>query len=178
MSDFICQCYPDLSVTLNCVLKRNKHTKPWSFFPPCSFRGISWPPTHASPASTSTGRARQTRWKTAKTWTRPRTSAGCCPRPAYQERCQLLDRCRTTPWTVCSGPDDEQGALLTFTFVNITNFSNKTTDVPCGHLKDKTIWDIFFSCVAHLMGWVWPASVLLLYSFLSHTRRSAQPEMP
>jgi len=63
--------------------------------------GIFWLPTPASPASISTGRARQTRWRTAKMSTRPPTSAACSRRPVYRERCHLLDWCRTTPWTAC-----------------------------------------------------------------------------
>lgn len=70
----------------------------------CSSRGTFWPPTLESPASTLTGRAWLTRWRTVRMLTRLQTSAVCFLLLVWPERCRPMDRCQTTPWTACKGP--------------------------------------------------------------------------
>lgn len=96
--------------------------------------GIFWPPTPVSLASISTGRVRQTKWRTARMSTRPPTSEECFRRPVYRERCPLSDWCQTTPWTACkksSRWDDGQKVVLMGTLIHIANtlLDKKATDV-------------------------------------------------
>lgn len=104
------------------------------FFHPLSSRGIFWLPIPVSPASTSTGRAQQTRWRTVKTLTRPPTSVACSLRPVYRARCHLLDWCQTTPWIACKNHQidimDKEPPSYLYTRPHTTNtqFNKEVTD--------------------------------------------------
>lgn len=132
-----------------------------------------------SPASTSTGRAWRTRWRTARMSTRPPTSAACSLRPVYQERCHLLDWCQTTPWTACKSHQINIMDMKPFLSVHSPTSQHDvwtltgSTDVAAGTLFLYNIhkWDgsgILTNCF----------SLLCSLSVFQHTHRSAQPALP
>ncbi|KAH1176296.1 hypothetical protein KIL84_021030 [Mauremys mutica] len=66
-----------------------------------SCRGTFWPPTPVLPASTSTGTAPATRWRTSRTWTQ--SLRVCCLPAAPQPRDRALPSASylRIPWTAC-----------------------------------------------------------------------------
>lgn len=66
-----------------------------------SFREIFWHQTHASPDSTSTGKAVRSGWKTPKTWTPHRIP--CFRRLVCLAKLHPWGYYQITPWIACKG---------------------------------------------------------------------------